>query len=76
MTPKTSIPLVQVGCPDKLALVAIKGCASRSSNALATLECDCRSASRPVLPVTFKGTREDAGAMMVSGPGQNFRASK
>jgi hypothetical protein len=34
----------------------------------------CRSASRPVLRVTFNGTRADAGTMMVSAPGQNRRA--
>ena len=52
------------------ALVEISGCESLSRSAFATLEHDCRIPRRPVLPVTFRGTREEAGAMMVSGPGQ------
>ena len=36
---------------------------------------DWRTASRPVLPVTFSGTLAEAGTMMVSGPGQKRRAS-
>ena len=70
------MPLVHVGWPEIFALVEISGCASRSSSALATLDVDWRIASRPVLPVTFSGTRDDAGAMIVSGPGQKWRASR
>ncbi len=33
-----------------------------------------RSATFPVLAVTFNGRREDARIIMVSGPGQNLRA--
>ena len=75
ITPNTSIPLRQVGCPEMLALVATSGCPSRSSRQLATTERVRRSARRPVFPVTFSGTFAAAGTMMVSGPGQNRRAS-
>ena len=68
--PKHSMPLAQVGWPERFALVDINGCASLSSSAFATFDFDCRIAMRPVLPVTFSGTREDAGAMMVNAPGQ------
>ena len=76
MVPNTSMPLRQVGWPEMFALVAISGWSSRSSSACAIAERDCRSASRPVLPVTFSGTLADAGTMMVSGPGQKWRASR
>ena len=57
-----------------LALVEISGWFSAAISALAIFERGCRSARRPVLPVTFSGTRADAGTMMVSGPGQKRRA--
>src|SRR5262249_17275994 len=74
MIPNTSIPAQQVGLPEILALVETSGCVSLSSNALATREVDCRIASLPVFPVTFSGTRDDPGTMIVNGPGQNLRA--
>ncbi len=70
------MPLVHVGWPEMFALVAINGCDNRSINAIATFERDCLIARRPVFPVTLSGTRDEAGAMMVSGPGQNFRAKR
>ena len=36
---------------------------------------DCLTASRPVLPVTFSGTFEEALTINVNGPGQKRRAS-
>ena len=74
--PKTSMPLRQVGRPEMFALVAISGWLSIATSWLAIFERECRSASRPVLPVTFSGTLAEAGTMMVSGPGQKRRASR
>ena len=68
------MPLRQVGRPEMLALVEISGWFSMAINWLATLEHDWRSARRPVLPVSLRGTLADAGTMMVSGPGQKRRA--
>src|ERR1035438_1437004 len=73
IVPKTSMPLRQVGLPERLALVAISGWLSMASNWQAILERGWRRASRPVLPVTFSGTLAEAGTMMVSGPGQKRR---
>ena len=43
-----------------LALVEIRGWFKAAIRALAILARGCRTASRPVLPVTFSGTRADA----------------
>ena len=73
MAPKTSMPDRAVGMPDILALVPISGCPSFSINARAVFEFGTRKARRPVLPVTRRGTRADAGTIRVKGPGQNLR---
>ena len=75
--PKTSMPLRQVGWPEMLALVEISGWFSSVDQLdWRPRERDWRSASRPVLPVTFSGILAEAGTMMVSGPGQKRRASR
>ena len=53
--PKTSIPLLHVGCPEMLALVAISGCPSFSRSAAATFDRLCRKASLPVA-LSFENT--------------------
>jgi hypothetical protein len=54
------MPLRQVGDPEMFALVEISGWFKAAIRAFAILLRGCRTASRPVLPVTFSGTRADA----------------
>ena len=61
IVPKTSIPLRQVGFPDRLALVAMIGISRRSIKRLETVALAQRTASRPVFPVTLSGNFEAAG---------------
>jgi hypothetical protein len=68
------MPLWIVGSPDMFALVAISGCPIFSIMAFKTGDFACRSANRPVLPVTFNGTFAAAGTIIVSGPGQKCLA--
>ena len=58
------------------ALVAIRGWERQSISAVATFEEDWRRARRPVFPVAFNGTFAEAGTIIVSGPGQKWRASR
>ena len=70
----SSIPLERVGWPEMFALVAISACPICSIIAVKVFELGWRMASRPVLPVTFSGTLAAAGTIIVSGPGQKWRA--
>ena len=58
-----------------MALVPVMGPPAASMSAEAMRESGQRSATRPVLPVTFSGRRCVASTTSVSAPGQNLFAS-
>jgi len=73
---KTSTPLPQVGEPEMLALVPVRGTPS-SEMRLDTIGLSGqRSATRRVLAVTLRGRRLEASTTMVSGPGQQASARR
>ena len=72
---RTCSALVHSEAPLRFAEVAVIGMAAAVTTASGILALGTRSATLPVLAVTFSGKREPAFTMMVSGPGQNFRAS-
>ena len=61
--------------PLRLADVAVIGIAAAVTTASGIFAFGTRRATLPVLAVTFSGRRDPAFTMMVSGPGQYFRAS-
>ena len=56
--------------------VAVIGIFAARTTASGITAAGTRSATFPVFAVTFSGKCEAAGTIMVSGPGQNRRASK
>ena len=64
--------LVQEGWPERFALVPVTGPPTASMSAVAMRESAQRNATRPLLPVTFKGNRCVASTTRVSAPGQNL----
>src|SRR6266849_3757950 len=71
---RTCSALVHSEAPLRFAEVAVIGIAAAVTTASGILALGTRSATLPVLAVTFKGKREPAFTMMVIGPGQNLRA--
>src|SRR5208283_3762665 len=72
---RTCSALVHSEAPLRLAEVAVMGIDAAVTTARGILALGTRSATLPVLAVTFKGRRDPALTMMVSGPGQNLRAN-
>src|SRR5580698_4323567 len=72
---RTCSALVHSDAPLRFADVAVMGIAAAVTTARGIFALGTRSATLPVLAVTFSGRREPAFTMMVSGPGQNFRAN-
>src|SRR5207302_5807960 len=60
--------------PLRLAEVAVMGCPMALHSATGIAAEGTRKATLTVFAVTFNGRDDDAFTMMVSGPGQNFRA--
>src|SRR5579863_2542829 len=71
---RTCSALVHSEAPLRLADVAVIGMAAAATTASGILACGTRNATLPVLAVTLSGSRDPAFTMMVSGPGQYFRA--
>src|SRR5579859_2388070 len=67
----TCSPLVQDGNPETFALVPVIGPSNSLINISTRALFGQRSATLPVLAVTFNGTRLDASITSVSAPGQN-----
>src|SRR5215472_2086632 len=72
---RTASALVHSDSPLRLAEVAVIGIPAALITSRGMLALGTRRATFPVLAVTFRGRREAALTMMVSGPGQNFFAS-
>jgi len=68
------VAAVQLGKPERLALVPVMGAPTASMIAVGTGMLAQRRATRPVLPVTFSGRRCVASTTRVSAPGQNLCA--
>src|SRR5580704_866866 len=62
--------------PLRLAEVAVIGIFAARTTANGISDAGTRSATLPVLAVTFRGRWEAAGTIMVSGPGQKRRARR
>src|SRR6202166_223607 len=71
---RTCSALVHSEAPLRLADVAVIGMAAAATTANGILAWGTRNATLPVLAVTLRGSRDPAFTMMVSGPGQYFRA--
>src|ERR1700688_185371 len=71
---RTCSALVHSEAPLRFADVAVIGIAAAVTTARGIFALGTRSATLPVLAVTLSGKREPAFTMIVSGPGQNFRA--
>src|SRR5271170_6552586 len=72
---RTASAVVHSDSPLRLAEVAVIGIPAACTTASGILALGTRSATLPVLAVTFNGSRDAALTMMVSGPGQKRRAS-
>src|SRR5579864_7990359 len=72
---RTCSALVHSEAPLRLAEVAVIGIAAAVTTARGILALGTRKATLPVLAVTLSGSRDPAFTIMVSGPGQNFRAN-
>ena len=66
--------MVHSEAPLRFAEVAVIGIAAAVTTARGMLALGTRRATLPVLAVTLRGKREPALTIIVSGPGQNFRA--
>src|SRR5437016_1314819 len=69
---RTPSAVVHSLAPLMLAEVAVMGTPAARMISTGTLEAGRRNATLPVLAVTFKGSRDEAFTMMVSGPGHHF----
>src|SRR5580704_13428310 len=72
---RTASAVVHSDSPLRFAEVAVMGMPAACTTASGMAELGTRNATFPVLAVTFKGRREEARTIIVSGPGQNLRAS-
>src|SRR5579864_1863592 len=71
---RTCSAVVHSEAPLRFAEVAVTGIAAAVTTARGIFALGTRSATLPVLAVTFSGRRELAFTIMVRGPGQNFLA--
>src|SRR5271157_224581 len=71
----TCSALVHSAAPLRFADVAVIGMAAAVTTASGIFAFGTRNATLPVFAVTFSGSRDPAFTMMVSVPGQYFRAS-
>src|SRR5215470_6100643 len=69
---RTPAAVVHSLAPLMFAEVAVIGTPAARITSTGILAAGTRRATLPVLAVTFRGNREDALTMMVSGPGQYF----
>src|SRR5260370_27717794 len=72
----TPCAVVHSASPLTFAEVAVSGTPAALTTASGMGAAGTRSATLPVLAVTFNGSRGAARTIMVSGPGQNFRARR